>query len=287
MTDIYRYEIDTGERFYGTRVGNAGAAVESTAVEPAAVELATAQRWSDAPWRSSAAKALAQQDQVVRWLPPVEPPAVYCIGLNYAAHAAESGAAIPQHPVVFMKPPSALCGAGEAIVLPPCSSRVDYECELAVMIGREAKNVAEADALGVVAGYVVANDISARDWQKDYGGGQWIRGKSFDSFCPIGPAVTLVDAVPDPQQLTLTTHIDGEQRQHGHSSDMIFSVAHLVSFLSQSTTLQPGTLILTGTPPGVAMGMAEPQWLASGQQVRCAISGLQSLVNPVMDERTP
>ena len=183
-----------------------------------------------------------------------------------------------------MKPPSALIATEQPIVLPACSDRVDYECELAVVIGRRVKNIAEDDALSAVAGYAVANDVSARDWQKDFGGGQWIRGKSFDTFCPLGPAVTLASAVHDPQQLQLTTIIDDEERQNGTTADMIFSVAQLIAFLSTSTTLEPGTLILTGTPPGVAMGMAEPRWLADGQAVTCRISGLAELHNPVRAE---
>ena len=233
-----------------------------------------ARRWTTAPWLSTTAMMTETIDHAIQVLPPVVPPAIYCIGLNYAAHAAESGAPIPDHPVVFMKPSSAIVTDGDSVVLPSSSAKVDYEVELAVVIGPQpVRNVSRDDALSVVAGYVVANDISARDWQKDWGGGQWIRGKSFDSFCPIAAAVTVASAVADPQQLHLSCHVDGEQRQHGFSSDMIFSVAELIHFLSQDTTLLPGTLILTGTPPGVAMGMEAPLWLQAGQSVECTIAG--------------
>ncbi len=222
--------------------------------------------------------------RVVKLLAPVAPVNVFCIGLNYRAHAAETGAALPEHPVVFMKPTSAVTHPGDPIRLPRCALQgpeVDYECELAVVIGKPARDVAEADALEYVLGYTTANDVSARRWQKQGGGGQWVRGKSFDTFCPLGPVLVTADEVPDPQALGLQTVLNGTVMQEGHTSDMIFSVARLVSFLSQDTTLLPGTVILTGTPPGVGFVRTPPVFLAPGDRVSVEVAGIGRLENPV------
>ena len=212
----------------------------------------------------------------VRRLAPVEPRQIYAIGLNYREHAVEMGVAIPEYPVVFSKSITSVAHPDSAIVLPRHlhSDQVDYEGELAVVIGKRCKNVPASDALDYVLGYTCANDVSARDWQKIYGGGQWIKGKSFDSFCPLGPMLITADQVPDPQILPLRTILNGRIVQESYTGDMIFPVAELIAFLSGSTTLLPGTVILTGTPPGVGMA-AEPQrFLRPGDEVVVEITGL-------------
>ena len=226
--------------------------------------------------------------QVARLLAPLEPRALLCIGLNYRRHAAETGAAIPQRPVLFMKSPGAVQDPEAPIELPTAlaSHQVDYEAELAVVIGRRCKNVGVDEALGAVFGYTCANDVSARDWQKrpELGGGQWCRGKTFDTFAPLGPVLVPAAELPDPQALAISTHLNGERLQHGHTSDMIFSVAEIIAFLSGSTTLLPGTVILTGTPEGVGMAADPPRWLKPGDLVEVTIEAIGTLRNPVVAE---
>lgn len=224
----------------------------------------------------------------VRRLAPVEPSAIYGIGLNYRAHAAEMGSALPEHPVVFMKSPTSVLDPGKPIQLPRHlhSDQVDYECELAVVIGRTCKNVSEADALSYVLGYTCANDVSARDWQKFHGGGQWIKGKSFDTFCPLGPILVTADRIPNPQILPIRTILNSEIRQESFTGDMIFTVAESIAFLSASTTLLPGTVILTGTPPGVGVAADPQRFLKPGDEVAVEITGIGMLRNPVLAEET-
>ena len=220
---------------------------------------------------------------VKKLLAPIAPIAIPCIGLNYRHHAAESGAPIPKHPVLFHKSVSAVQHPGDPIELPTklASSQVDYECELAVVIGRTCKNVSKADALKYVLGYTCANDVSARDWQKDWGGGQWCRGKTFDTFCPLGPCIVTTDEIPNPNALQIKTIINGEVLQDWNTSDMIFDVPTLIEFLSGSTTLLAGTVILTGTPHGVGMARNPPRWLKEGDIATIAIEGIGELTNPV------
>jgi 2-keto-4-pentenoate hydratase/2-oxohepta-3-ene-1,7-dioic acid hydratase in catechol pathway len=226
--------------------------------------------------------------EVAQLLAPVAPRAILCIGVNYRRHAAEFGSAIPQRPVLFMKAPSAVQHPEAPIELPTAlaSETVDYEGELAVVIGRRCKNISASEALATVLGYCCANDVSARDWQKrpELGGGQWCRGKTFDTFCPLGPLLATPAAIPDPNDLRLTTTVSGELRQDASTSDMIFPVAELIAFLSGSTTLEPGTVILTGTPSGVGMGSEPPRWLKPGDTVSVTIEGIGTLTNPVVAE---
>jgi 2-keto-4-pentenoate hydratase/2-oxohepta-3-ene-1,7-dioic acid hydratase in catechol pathway len=224
--------------------------------------------------------------EVAERLAPVDPPAVWAVGLNYRLHAEEAGLPVPAYPVVFAKGVNAVVGDGAPIRLPRAlrSDEVDYEGELAVVIGRACKNVAPEDALDYVLGYTCANDVSARDWQIARGGSQWSRGKSFDTFCPLGPALASRDAVPDPQALLLRTRLNGELVQETSTADMIFSVAEIVAFLSGSTTLLPGTVVLTGTPLGVGMGQTPPRWLQPGNVVEVEIEGVGTLTNPVLEE---
>jgi 2-keto-4-pentenoate hydratase/2-oxohepta-3-ene-1,7-dioic acid hydratase in catechol pathway len=219
-------------------------------------------------------------------LAPVDPRAVYCIGLNYRAHAAETGAKLPEYPVLFMKSPAALQHPGEPIRLPRQlrSEKVDFEGELAVVIGKTCKNVSPKEALDYVLGYVCANDVSARDWQREYGGSQWCRGKTFDTFLPLGPCLVTPDELGNPQALQLRTLVNGEVMQESSTADMIFPVAQLISFLSGSSTLLPGSVILTGTPSGVGMARTPQVWLQPGDIVQVDISGIGVLVNPVLEE---
>ncbi len=197
-----------------------------------------------------------------------------CIGLNYADHAAETGAAIPKEPIVFMKATSAICGPNDNVVIPRNSRKTDWEVELGVVIGKEARYVSEAEAMDHVAGYCVVNDVSEREFQAERGG-QWVKGKSADTFGPIGPWLVTKDEVPDPQNLKLWLSVDGETRQDGSTKTMIFGVRHLVHYLSQFMSLQPGDVITTGTPPGVGLGMKpEPIFLKPGQVMKLGIEGL-------------
>ncbi len=233
--------------------------------------------WSPTSERADVAKLLA----------PVVPTQIYCIGLNYRRHAEETNAKIPEHPVLFMKGVGALQHPGEPIVLPRHlrSDEVDYECELAVVIGKAAKNVPRARALEYVLGYTCANDVSARDWQKRFGGGQWCRGKTFDTFAPLGPRLVTRDEIANPNALSIATVLNGERVQDWTTSDMIFDVPHLIEFLSGSTTLVPGTVILTGTPHGVGMARVPPRWLRPGDVVTIEIEGIGQLTNPVREEQ--
>lgn len=205
-------------------------------------------------------------------LPPVQPTKVVCVGTNYRAHAEEMGKTLPETPLLFMKPPSAVIGSGQPILLPPNVGRVDYEGELAIVIGKVCHHVDEADAPGCVFGYACANDISARELQKK--DGQWTRAKGFDTFCPVGPWIET--EVEDPSNLPIRTLINGEVRQNSSTSDMIFPPFYLVSFISRIMTLMPGDTILTGTPSGVGP-------LKDGDEARVEIDGVGLLINQVFD----
>lgn len=196
-----------------------------------------------------------------------------CIGLNYSDHAAESGMAVPVEPVVFMKATSAICGPNDNVVIPRNSQKTDWEVELGVVIGKEAKYVSEADALSHVAGYCVVNDISERAFQLE-GTGQWVKGKSADTFGPIGPWLVTADEVPNPQNLNLWLEVDGHRYQNGTTSTMVFGVAQLVSYLSRYMSLQPGDIISTGTPPGVGLGQKPPVYLHPGNIITLGVQGL-------------
>ncbi len=196
-----------------------------------------------------------------------------CIGLNYSDHAAESNMAVPKEPVVFMKATSSIIGPNDDVVLPRDSTKSDWEVELGVVIGTEAKYVDEADSLSHVAGYCVVNDLSERAFQLE-GTGQWVKGKSADTFGPIGPWLVTTDEIIDPQNLHLWLEVDGQRYQDGSTRTMVFGVAHLVSYLSRFMSLQPGDIISTGTPPGVGFGMKPPKYLVAGNKMKLAIDGL-------------
>ena len=224
-----------------------------------------------------------QKADVAKLLAPVDPRAILCIGLNYKFHAEESGMAIPENPVLFMKSPGAVQNPGDPILLPTHlkSNSVDYECELAIIIGKKATNVSKEDASDYILGYTCANDVSARDWQRNGGGGQWCRGKTFDTFCPLGPVLVTPDELPNPNALKIKTILNGEAVQDWNTNDMIFDVPTLIAFLSADTTLLPGTVILTGTPQGVGMARKPPLWMKTGDSVTIEIEGIGSLTNPV------
>ncbi len=223
--------------------------------------------------------------RVKKLLAPIQPTAILCIGLNYREHARETGTDLPKYPVLFMKNPATVNHPGDPIVLersclePP---EVDYEAELAVVIGKPAKDVPAAKAFDYVAGYTAANDVSARRWQKHAGAGQWVRGKSFDTFCPLGPELITPDEIPDPQTLQLRCILNNEIMQDSNTSDMIFPVPELIEYLSGGMTLLPGTVILTGTPSGVGFTRKPPVFLKPGDVVEVAVGHIGRLINPVI-----
>ncbi len=218
-------------------------------------------------------------------LPPVDPPAIYCVGLNYADHAAEVKLDTPKYPVLFMKAVTALTGHNSAIVIPRVAQEppeVDYEAELAVVIGKEGMNIPEDRAMEYVMGYTIINDVTARRWQGKRGGGQWIRSKSFDTFCPCGPHITPKSHIPDPHNLKIRTVVNGEIVQDSNTSNMIFTIPQLIAFISQGTTLLPGTIISSGTPAGV--GFVKDKYLKRGDTVSITIDGIGTLLNHVGEE---
>ncbi|MBI3885954.1 MAG: fumarylacetoacetate hydrolase family protein [Opitutae bacterium] len=216
-------------------------------------------------------------------LAPLAPAAIICIGLNYAKHAAEGGKPPPERPLWFMKLPGTVQHPGDAIRLPQiqASTRVDYEAELAIVLGREARNVPREHAFDYILGYTCANDVSARDWQRDWGGGQWNHAKSFDTFCPLGPVLVTKDEVPNPNALRIRSILNGATMQDSNTADMIFGVPALIEFLTADKTLPAGTLILTGTPEGVGFARQPPVWLRPGDTIAVEIEGIGTLSNPV------
>jgi 2-keto-4-pentenoate hydratase/2-oxohepta-3-ene-1,7-dioic acid hydratase in catechol pathway len=228
------------------------------------------------------APALLPVDSVKLLAPILDPEKIICVGLNYRDHAAESGAAIPKEPVLFSKFPSAIIGPDEAIVLPPVSKEVDYEAELVLVVGKKGRFIPEAQALDHLAGYTVGHDVSARDWQLKKDGGQWLAGKTFDTFAPIGPHIVTLEEVPDALNLGIRLRLNGETKQDSNTRQMIFSPAAIVAYVSQVVTLQPGDLIFTGTPPGVGFAKKPPLFLKAGDVCEVEIDGLGVLRNPVV-----
>ena len=221
------------------------------------------------------------RSEAAYWLAPVPRPGkLICIGLNYRDHAAESKMAIPERPVVFSKFATAVIAPGEPVVLPASSTQVDYEAELAVVIGRRAKNVSAARALDYVLGYTCFNDVSARDFQ--FADGQWQRGKSCDTFAPMGPTIITADAVPDPHKLSIKLVLNGKTMQDSNTNQLIFGVPELVEFLSETITLEPGDVIATGTPPGVGFARKPPVFLQPGDKMEVVIENVGWLNNPVV-----
>jgi 2-keto-4-pentenoate hydratase/2-oxohepta-3-ene-1,7-dioic acid hydratase in catechol pathway len=219
----------------------------------------------------------------LQFAPAVSAPGkIICVGTNYRKHALESNLPVPEHPIYFSKYKNSLAGHVQDIVIPSVAKQVDYEVELVVIMGKRAKNVSSSNALNYIFGYATGNDLSARDLQ--FRNSQWLYGKAIDGFAPLGPYLVTADEVSDPQNLGLRCWINGELRQNSNTSDMIFSVADLISDLSQIMTLEPGDVIYTGTPEGVILGMEEKRWLQPGDEVTCEVEGLGRLVNKLIAE---
>ena len=227
------------------------------------------------------AHAISATDVTIQ-APIDDPKKIICIGLNYADHATESGMPIPEEPIVFSKYASSIIGPSANIVAPSASSQVDYEVELVVVIGKRGRNISEEDALNYVAGYMVGHDVSARDYQLEKPGAQWMMGKTFDTFAPIGPDLVTTDEVFDPHNLGIRCILNGETVQDSNTSQLIFGVPQLIAYLTHVFTITPGDLIFTGTPPGVGMGHDPQLWLKHGDYVICEIDGLGRLENPVV-----
>ena len=211
-------------------------------------------------------------------------PLIIGIGLNYAKHAAEGGKAPPERPIWFVKLPGSLQNPGDPIILPrnQPTEKADYEAELAIVLGRECLNATRENALSYVLGYTCANDVSARDWQRDWSGGQWNHAKSFDTLCPLGPVLVTPDELPNPHALRIRSILNGEVMQDSTTADMIFDVPAIIAFLSADKTLPAGTIILTGTPEGVGFARKPPVWLKPGDTIAVEIEGIGTLANPVV-----
>lgn len=231
-------------------------------------------------------KKLGTSEEPLKVLCPLDQPRkILCIGLNYRDHAIETGAPIPDEPIVFCKMPSAMIGPDEAIVLPKVSSEVDYEAELVVVIGKTLKHASAEEALDGIFGYSVGHDVSARDWQKGKPGKQWFLGKSFDTFAPLGPCIVTRDAIPDTSNLRVTCRINGQVMQDSTTKELIFSPVHLVQYISQVMTLHAGDVLYTGTPPGVGVARTPPVYLKDGDSVEITIESIGTLTNSCVQEQ--
>ena len=230
-----------------------------------------------------AARAPQLEKQPTRILPPIPAPQkILCVGLNYRAHAEETGQTIPEEPLIFSKLNSTLIGHGAEIVLPPVSDQVDFEAELVVVFGKRGRNIPAGQALQYVARYCCGNDVSARDWQKGKPGRQWLLGKSFDTFAPLGPWMVPAEAVPDPANLTIECRVNGEIMQHSNTRDLIFPLEQLICYISSVCTLEVGDLLFTGTPPGVGVARQPPKFLGPGDRVEVEIERIGTLANSVV-----
>ena len=247
----------------------------------------------DAGQRGAAVEVAIKKKDAIRYdaanvkfhAPVIDPQKVVCVGLNYKDHAEESGMPIPKEPVLFSKFPSALIGHGENIVLPKVSGKVDYEAELVIVIGKRGRHLTPENAGQHIAGYTVGHDVSARDWQLEKDGKQWMAGKTFDTFAPCGPVIVTSDEVPDPHALAISLRLNGKVMQNSNTNQLIFRVNQIVAYISQVFTIEPGDLIFTGTPPGVGMAhKPNPVWLKAGDVVEVEIQGLGVLRNPVVAE---
>ena len=237
-------------------------------------------------WAALARGALRYDPTGVRHLAPVpDARKIVCIGLNYRDHAAESGVPVPSEPILFSKYATALIGHGETIILPAVSHEVDYEAELVVVIGRGGRHIPRQRAFEHVGGYAVGHDVSARDWQLNKPGKQWMAGKTFDTFAPVGPVLVTPDEIPDPHKLGIRLRLNGQTMQDSSTGQLIFGVDELIAYLSQVFTLEPGDLIFTGTPPGVGMARKPAVWLKPGDTVEVEIDDLGTLRNSVASEK--
>lgn len=281
---LVTYQGSSGTRVAGVRDGQY---VDLNQADPAVPHCIKALLAQGPDGLARAAEALKSGEAVdpagVKLLPPVpSPEKVICVGVNYADHARESGMTPPGEPVIFNKFPTTLRTHEDLIVLPPESDAVDYEAELVAVIGRGGRRIAPQEALGHVAAYTCGNDVSARDWQKDKPAGQWLLGKSFDSFAPLGPELVTADEIPDPGNLRIQLRLNGQTMQDSSTREMIFPLAELVAYVSGVCTLSPGDLLFTGTPAGVGMGRKPPVWLKPGDTIEVEIEGIGILRNPVV-----
>jgi 2-keto-4-pentenoate hydratase/2-oxohepta-3-ene-1,7-dioic acid hydratase in catechol pathway len=224
-------------------------------------------------------------EEIISVLAPIDPSNIFGLGFNYGGHAEESDVVYPEIPIVFMKASSSVVGPDQPIILPRVgAAEVDYEAELAVVIGKAAKNITAVEALDYILGYTCGNDVSARDWQFHKQKDQWVRGKSFDTFCPLGPWLVTADEIPDPNDLRVRAVLNGNVMQDSNTSNMIFTVASIISDLSKSMTLTPGTVIMTGTPEGVGFTREPPVFLKHGDTITIEVERIGRLTNPVIDE---
>jgi 2-keto-4-pentenoate hydratase/2-oxohepta-3-ene-1,7-dioic acid hydratase in catechol pathway len=281
---LISYQSSQGPRVAGVRNG---AYVDLNRADPAVPACMKALLAQGIDGLKRAADALAVGSPLaaeeVKLLPPIPSPAkILCIGLNYADHAAETGVTPPSEPVVFNKFPTAICAAGQPIVLPAASKEVDYEAELVAVIGVGGRHIPRAEAHKHIAGYCCGNDISARDWQIRKPGGQWTLGKSFDTFAPIGPELVTADEVPDPGNLKIQLRLNGKLMQDSTTAQWLFSLDELIAYISQVCTLAPGDLLFTGTPPGVGFARKPPVFLQPGDTLAVEIEKLGVLRNPVV-----
>jgi 2-keto-4-pentenoate hydratase/2-oxohepta-3-ene-1,7-dioic acid hydratase in catechol pathway len=279
---LVSYQSDCGPRVAGVRGKHYVDLNEADRGVPHCIKALLAQG-PGAMARASAAlaKGAPIEPASVRLLPPVpSPEKIICVGLNYADHARESGMQPPSEPLIFSKFSTAARAHGDPIELPSASSQVDYEAELVVVIGVGGRHIRRDDAVAHIAGYCCGNDVSARDWQKHKPGGQWLLGKSFDSFAPFGPALVTTDEVPDPGNLRIQLRLSGRVMQDSSTRNLIFSIPELVAYVSGVCTLAPGDILFTGTPPGVGMARTPPVWLQPGDVVEVEIEKIGLLRNP-------
>lgn len=281
---LVTYQSDRGPRVAGLR---AGGMVDLNQADPSLPSCVKTLLGRGPEGLRQAADVLASASptslEAVQLLPPIpSPEKIICVGLNYADHAKESGMPVPQDPVIFSKFSTAASCDGRPIVLPRVSQEVDYEAELVVVIGRGGRQIPERSAGVHIAAYCCGNDVSARDWQIRKPGGQWLLGKSFDSFAPFGPALVTADEVKNPNDLAIELRLNGRAMQQSRTSQFIFTVEKLVSYVSQVCTLSPGDLIFTGTPPGVGFARKPPVYLKPGDVTEVEIEGLGVLRNPVV-----
>jgi len=280
------YQSDQGPRVAGVRGGTCVDLNRADPAVPACIKALLAQG-AEGIARAAAALATGQplaQDQLSLTAPVPGPEKILCVGLNYSDHAKESGAEPPGEPVVFNKFPTAVAADGQPIILPRLSREVDYEAELVVVIGTGGRHISRQRALRHVAGYCCGNDVSARDWQLRKPGGQWLLGKSFDTFAPFGPLLVTADEVPEPGNLKIQTRLNGRVMQDSTTSQLIFPVEELIEYISGVCTLSPGDLIFTGTPPGVGFARKPPVFLKPGDVVEIEVERLGVLRNPVVAE---
>jgi 2-keto-4-pentenoate hydratase/2-oxohepta-3-ene-1,7-dioic acid hydratase in catechol pathway len=265
-----------------------GEYVEVQAADPSSPSsvralLALGAEWLRKAWDALPSGAVRHNPATATHLAPVpDPRKIVCLGLNYRDHATESGMEPPSEPVLFSKYPTALIGHGGQIVLPPVSDQVDYEAELVIVVGRGGRNIPIERAMEHVGGYAVGHDVSARDWQLNKPGKQWMAGKTFDTFAPVGPMLVTPDEVPDPNALGIRLRLNGKTMQESNTKEFIFKVDYVIAYLSRIFTLEPGDLIFTGTPPGVGMARKPPVWLKPGDVTEVEIDGLGTLRNTVV-----